>query len=314
MIKLLVFADVHHGNIMPDAISRLHTIFKAAKEQKVDAVICLGDVAWAVPENKEIADLWSALPMPHYMVLGNHDMDKSSKQDAVSFYRMPGNYYAFDIGDYRFFALDTNYFREGGVDYDYANSNYYGKQREIIPKAQLDWLKAELTGTDKRCILLSHARLFTHYDDAGCSNYQEILDFIDAHNRSVGYPQIFFCINGHNHTDSMLCQNDVHFLDLNSASNQWIDAAIPLEPNEVFGEQDHQNNPYLKYTIPYKDPLYAILTLDAQSRTVTVKGTRSEFIGPSLKERNHPEYFYDTRITPVISDYTFDYGAERKIV
>ncbi len=307
MQKLLVFADVHHGNIMPDAISRLQTIFKAAKEQNVDAVICLGDVAWTIPENKQIADLWNGLPMPHYMVLGNHDMDKSSKSDAVAFYQMPANYYTFDVGAYRFFALDTNYYREDGIDHDYSNSNYYGKVREIIPKEQLDWLKKALSQTDKRCVLLSHARLFTHYDDAGCTNYREILDCIDAHNASVGYPQIFLCINGHNHTDSLLQINDVHYLDLNSASNQWIDAATPLEPNEVFGEQDHQNNPYLKFTIPYRDPLYAILTLDEERKQVSVKGRKSEFVGPSLKERNHPEYFYDTKITPVISDHAFEY-------
>ena len=75
-----------------------------------------------------------------------------------------------------------------------------------------------------------------------------------------------------------------------------------LEPNEDYDEEVHKLHPYLKYVIPYKEPLCAIITLDGKKRRLEVKGMKTSFIGPSLEERGHSGTMGGTPVTPIISD------------
>ena len=61
-------------------------------------------------------------------------------------------------------------------------------------------------------------------------------------------------------------------------SNHWMGEAFG---SERYDEETEKKYPNLKYVLPYKDPLYAVVTLDSQG--MTVKGKSGEFTGPGAK-------------------------------
>lgn len=303
--KFLIFSDLHHGNIMPDCKWRLERIIKAAYDNKVDFIINLGDFAWPCEENKWIGEIWNNLEIPHYFIAGNHDLDCHDKETLKTFYHLENTYYSFDQDHFHFIALDTNYYRFENEDHDYANGNYYGQDREYISKKQLEWLEEDIRQTDKICILLSHAQLnySTTTGGGGCGNYKELHELLLRMNEEAGWKKVCVAINGHNHTDSYKCWDGIHHIDLNSASNQWIGEDYePLGINEVYNEETHKSHAYLKYVVPYKEPLYAIITLDEKQRKLEMKGIKTTFIGPTPKQRQHEGTMGGIPMTATISD------------
>ena len=49
-----------------------------------------------------------------------------------------------------------------------------------------------------------------------------------------------------------------------------------------YGREIDEKYPNIKYTLPYRDPVYAIVSMDEKG--ITVKGTKSEFVGPDDDE------------------------------
>lgn len=304
-IKYLVFTDLHHGNIMPDCKVRLEQIIEAAYDHKVDFIMNLGDFAWPCEENRWIVDRWNHLDIPHYIAIGNHDLDCQDKETFKKFYNLESTYYSFEDDYFHYVVLDTNYFRHEGEDYDYAYGNYYGKKREYICKEQLEWIRNDVSHTQKPCILFSHAQLHhgTDKGGGGCGNYKELHDLLLSINKEAGWQKICAAINGHNHTDSYENWDDIHHIDINSASNQWLgEEYAPLVPNQFYNTDIHSLYPYLKYVAPYKEPLYAIITLDTIEHTLAVQGKETSFIGASPKERGHEGTMGGIPITPKISN------------
>ena len=293
-VKALIFADIHYTGIMPDAIGRLKAIIEAARREQADCILCLGDTAWSKPEFRDIADIWNGIELPHYMALGNHDMDRNSKEEVTAFYGLPSNYYSFDVKGLHFAALDTNYFRRepDGEVFDYDHANYAGQITDCMPQAQLDWLAEDLRATEKPTILLSHAPLYDDGEPAACCKEREALPrLLLDHNRQRGWKQAFLSCNGHMHLDSLADWDGIHYLEINSASNQWLGGEYALlEPDETFSAAQHEAYDCLRYTAPFRDPVYALLTFDLEAQTLRVTGPQSSYIGPTPMERGHSGY------------------------
>lgn len=315
-IKVLIFSDVHHG-IMPDACQRMEAIAEVARQNGADCLICLGDSAWDPAGHRIMSDIWNSISLPHYMVLGNHDMDGSSKQEVMDYYGMPANYYSFDVSGLHFIALDTNYFRkkDGGEEaYDYDHSNYYGQITDSLPQTQLDWLAQDLEQTDNPCILLSHAPLYDNGDPSCfCKNSSEIHEILLRHNRKQGWNQAFLSCNGHTHVDNLVNWDGIHYLEINSASNQWLGEEYAV-PDPKAACPDPQDEPYyscLRTTAPFRDPVYALLTFSPEKQTVSVQALPSSFIGPHPKERGHSGYWGDVPLTAGTAARNFGWQPER---
>ena len=92
---------------MPDCQERLKKIIRIADQNEVDFIVNLVDFAWACEENNWIRDMWNNLE---------------------------STYYTFAHNQFYFIALDTNCYRYGERDYDYALGNYYPYDRECISK------------------------------------------------------------------------------------------------------------------------------------------------------------------------------------
>ena len=71
--------------------------------------------------------------------------------------------------------------------------------------------------------------------------------------------------------------------------------------NIRYSEELDKEFPWIKYTAPYKDPLYAIITV-ATDGTITIEGKETEWVGPSPMDLDYPIRGNKESVRPGISD------------
>lgn len=132
----------------------------------------------------------------------------------------------------------------------------------------------------------------------GIVNRSNMHALLTATNVEAGFQKVVACLNGHNHVDDATTVDGIHYVEINSISNQWLGDEYACER---YSEEISNEHPSLRNVVPYKDPLYAIVTLMPES--ILIEGMQSEFVGPSPKELGHSNMVSGFPITPVISDY-----------
>lgn len=275
-VTFAVVSDLHQ-DIAHDAEERLGTFLRAANDSQVDFIIELGDFCMPKEENKPFLKLWQDYAGEKYMLLGNHDMDNCSKEEVMQFIGMNNRYYSFDKGDFHFVVLDPNNIYDGEKYIPYENGNYfgYGEKVSYVDPEQVEWLKKDLQSTDKRCIIFSHQSF-----ECSSQNREEIRKIFEDENLRAGYKKVAVAFSGHDHTNYMKEINGIAYIQINSASNQWVGEKYACP--ERFSDEINQKRPALKYTLPYKDALYGIVTLTGDG--MQLKGVKSEFIAPGPEE------------------------------
>ena len=275
-VTFAVVSDLHQ-DIAHDAEERLSTFLRAANDNQVDFIIELGDFCMPKEENKPFLKRWQDYAGEKYMLLGNHDMDNCSKEEVMQFIGMNNRYYSFDKGDFHFVILDPNNIYDGEKYIPYENGNYfgYGEKVSYVDPEQVEWLKKDLQATDKRCIIFSHQSF-----ECSSQNREEIRTIFEDENLRAGYKKVAVAFSGHDHTNYMKEINGIAYIQINSASNQWVGEKYACP--ERFSDEINQKRPALKYTLPYKDALYGIVTLTGDG--MQLKGVKSEFIAPGPEE------------------------------
>lgn len=275
-VTFAVVSDLHQ-DIAHDAEERLSTFLRAANDNQVDFIIELGDFCMPKEENKPFLKRWQDYAGEKYMLLGNHDMDNCSKEEVMQFIGMNNRYYSFDKGDFHFIVLDPNNIYDGEKYIPYENGNYfgYGEKVSYVDPEQVEWLKKDLQATDKRCIIFSHQSF-----ECSSQNREEIRKIFEDENLRAGYKKVAVAFSGHDHTNYMKEINGIAYIQINSASNQWVGEKYACP--ERFSDEINQKRPALKYTLPYKDALYGVVTLTGDG--MQLKGVKSEFIAPGPEE------------------------------
>lgn len=285
-LRFLIFADLHY-DMMPDADSRLETIFQAARKNKVEFMVNMGDLAAPVSRYRPLKDKLSGSPVPIYHIIGNHDTDHSGKQAFMEFYGMEKPFYYIDKGKFRFIFLDSNYFIDkDGQTKDYHKRDYIrSKQIDRYSPEELQWLENTLQ-TEQICLLFSHAPVN--------DNYGEIINNVDIHKiittaKAKG-TDIAAVFGGHNHSDNYHIIDGIHYIQVNSASNIW--GGSQFTNTERFPAEVYKQYTSLKYIIPYRDALYATVDIYSNGK-VKIKGTKSSYIPPApdpekLKNKPYP--------------------------
>lgn len=275
-VTFAVVSDLHQ-DIAHDAEERLSTFLRAANDNQVDFIIELGDFCMPKEENKPFLKRWQDYAGEKYMLLGNHDMDNCSKEEVMQFIGMNNRYYSFDKGDFHFIVLDPNNIYDGEKYIPYENGNYfgYGEKVSYVDPEQVEWLKKDLQSTDKRCIIFSHQSF-----ECSSQNREEIRKIFEDENLRAGYKKVAVAFSGHDHTNYMKEINGIAYIQINSASNQWVGEKYACP--ERFSDEINQKRPALKYTLPYKDALYGVVTLTGDG--MQLKGVKSEFIAPGPEE------------------------------
>ena len=279
-----VCADVHK-DIMHDADARLTAFVNRMNEEKVDFTIQLGDFCRPAEQNDTFMAVWRSFKGPAYHVLGNHDMDGGfTREQTVAYFQMSGKYYTFTHGRFRFIILDGN---------DKTDPPQPGYARYIGPD-QKQWLRHQLENTDRPTIVFSHQGL---KDSGGVANAEAIRRIFENANRAAGRKKVIACFSGHNHTDYTCQINGIHYVQINSMSYFWMGRDYQ---HVRYSEAIDKQYPWIKYTAPYRDPLFALVTLETDG-TIRIEGTRSEWVGPSPWDVGYPRDNMD-RIGPRIAN------------
>lgn len=291
-IRIGMISDVHQ-DVMHDGMHRLGEFLGAMRKEKPDFIVQLGDFCKPNATNKPFIDLWNTWDGPRYHVIGNHDMDGGFKREqTVEWYGMPARFYGFNHGGVRFLVLDGN--DPGGTQ---------GGYNRFIAEDQKSWLNKELENTHTPVVVMIHQPLD---QEAGVVNRDEIRAILEK-DRGPEHAGVAAVFSGHCHQDYVKRIGGIAHVQINSASYVWLPGNAR---RNVYDEESHKKHPYLNHVAPYRDPLWAMVTLNLDAGTVSVEGQASEWVGPDPWERGAPEERYPRDSNrPAISNWN---GAIRE--
>lgn len=288
ILRFGLIADVHQ-DVMHDSPQRIKAFTKAMNKSKADFVCQLGDFCQPRERNKEFIAQWNQFKRPHYHVIGNHEMDGGyTREQVVAFFGMPDRYYSFDKKGVHVIVLDGN--DPGGESEGY---NRY------ISETQLSWIKENLRNTSLPTIIFSHQALD---DTAGIENCDDVRKILEEARTSTGQKKVVACFCGHHHDDQAKEINGIHYIRINSASYAWLGSQFQ---HESYSGDIHQKFPWISYTAPYKEPLWAFIEMDLAKGRLIVKGKATSWVGPTPWELGVDKKTKDPNVcAPRISDRT----------
>ncbi len=293
VVRFGVCADVHK-DIMHDADQRLEAFVTEMSRENTDFIIQLGDFTQPQEYNASFMKVWNSFDGSTYHVLGNHDMDNSvgekfSREYAVSFFDMPSNYYSFDVHGFHFIVLD------GNDEKDPPQQGY----AHFIGTEQLTWLKEDLSLTKGPVVIFSHQSI---EDPGGVENAAEVRKILEESRLRSGEKKVIACFSGHHHIDYATIINGIHYIQINSMSYYWMggDYLQVRYSEEIDGQY-----PWIKYTSPYSEPLFALVEIDARG-TIRISGRESTWVGPDPWAVGYPEKRKD-QIAPRISSKELEF-------
>ncbi|MGI9542413.1 MAG: metallophosphoesterase family protein [Cyclobacteriaceae bacterium] len=296
-LRFGMIADVHK-DLMPDADFRLEQFISEAQHRELDFIIQMGDFCHPIKENNRFLSLWQKYGGPKYHVLGNHDMDKGSKQQVCDFWGIEKPYYSFDKAGIHFIVLDANFLYKEGKFIDYEHSNFYvdSSYRTFISPEQIEWVRSDIDATDNPVIVFSHQSLLHYF--WGVKNRMTLQEIFEEANRKADFQKVIACFNGHDHIDFHREINKIHYIEVNSASYQWISEA---KSKERYPPEYYDKYPHLENMATYKEPLFAFVTVDLNG-TLQIEGVQSEWMPPDPSAAGTPEQVFGSVYSPGISD------------
>jgi predicted phosphodiesterase len=277
-IRIGMCTDVHLST-MHDSEYRITTFIDAMKREKPDFIIELGDFCTPEPKYAKYFDIWNSYPGEKYHVIGNHEMDGgTSREKAVAYRGMKNSYYSFDKNGFHFIVLDGN---------DKKSPDAKGYQQYIGPE-QLAWFKTDLAASKYPVIIFSHQGL-AHYGSAdqeyGVENYKVIQGLLEAHNAKNSGSKVVACFNGHTHYDYAENINGIWYITITSMSYHWLgDNYVNIQ----YGDEVDRNFKWIKYTSPFKEPLFTIVEISTKG-TIKIDGKKTEWVGKTPWEMGYPE-------------------------
>lgn len=286
IIRFGLCADVHK-DVIHDADTRLKTFIERMNLEKVDFIMQLGDFCRPYEFNQGFLDIWNQFEGSRYHVLGNHDTDGGfTREQTLEFWGAKDKYYSFDLNGCHFVVLDGNDKKEQGAASGYPR--YIGKQ-------QAEWLKSDLANTNSPTFIFSHQSI---ENAGGVENGQAIRTILEEANREANFQKVVACFSGHHHADYYTVIEGIYYVQINSMSYEWLGADYK---HARFSKEIEEAHPWVSYTAPYKDPLYAIVTIRSEG-TIEIEGIQSEWIRPSPSELGVPEPKGIDKSTPTISN------------
>lgn len=287
-IRIGICADLHQ-DVMHDGPERLTAFIEDMNVQRPDFIIQLGDFCRPYDANRVILDIWNRFAGPRYHVIGNHDTDGGFTRDqVVSFWKAAGKYYSFDRKGYHFVILDGNE-KNPSPDRPPGYARY-------ISEEQLQWLDADLEKTVLPVIVFCHQGLDN--DIGGIENGTQSRLILERANTKAGFRKVQIVFSGHHHQDYHNVINGIHYMQINSMSYQWLGEKYQ---HIRYSEAVDRLHPNIKETVPYRDPLWAMVNI-SQDGTLVLHGKKSVFVGPSPTELGMPVYEQGYPVVPMISD------------
>lgn len=267
VLRFGVIADVHQ-DVMHDGERRLGMFLDAMNEADPGFILQLGDFCVPHERNDPFMELWNTYPGAAHHVIGNHETDGGYTRDrVVEYFGMPSRYYSFDQSGVHVVVLDGN--DPGGTSGGYAR---------FVAADQAEWLRNDLASTSLPTVVFIHQPLDS---DDGVDNRAEIRSVLEESNQSDGHAEVLAVFSGHSHVDYCRQINGIYYVLINSASYQWVGSDYK---HQSYGPQVHKAAPSLDRTCPFREPLWAVVTLDLEHRVMQIEGRETEWVGPSPVE------------------------------
>lgn len=289
-MKFAICADIHK-DIMHDADARLQAFIDEVANEDLDFIIQMGDFCRPYDYNLDFLSIWNSYAGKKYHVIGNHDMDGGfSRQDVVKYWNSLGQHYSFDHKGCHFIVLDGN-------DEDPSEARPAGYAR-FIGEEQLAWLANDLDETQLPCIVFCHQGLDN--DLGGIYNGTQSRLVLEGANKKAGFQKVQIVFSGHHHQDYHNIINGIHYVQINSMSYYWLGEKYK---HIRYSEEVDKNYPWIKYTVPYKNPIWAYVEIS--DHQFNLFGKKSEFVGPSPEDLGVIQENHGYPIVPFISNKEF---------
>ena len=281
-IKLGLIADLHQ-DVMHDGPTRLKAFLDAMTVEKPDALLQLGDFAYPSKKNTVVTEAFAKAQPKTFHVLGNHEIDGGHSFDQVAMlWGMKGRYYTENINGLDLIVLDAN---EKPKVHKRGYPAYIGKK-------QLEWLENQLKILKGPILVVSHQPLA----GPGCiDNAGEVQAMLNA-----AAEKVLLAVNGHTHIDHVARVGKLSYLHVNSASYKWVGGS---HRNKSYPPEIHTKFRWIEYTCPYRDSLFATLTVDPAKGLIQLKGRESQWVGKSPSQLATPTKYgltNDKEICPKI--------------
>lgn len=296
-VRFGVIADLHQ-DIMHDGEDRLQAFIDDMQTRQPDFIMQLGDFCIPKKDNLKLMDIWAQWKGPNYHVIGNHDTDGGYKrEDTVQFWNSPGKYYSYDQNGFHFVVLDGN-------EHNPSPSRPNGYAR-FISNEQLDWLSRDLDQTDFHTVICCHQGLDNNA--GGIENGAMVRFALEKANERAGFHKVVLVLTGHHHKDYHNHINDIHYVQINSASYNWVGGDFQHIRYSAAIDKTHPN---IKKTVPYRDPLWAYIEIDSRGK-IGITGRSTSFVGPSPADLGMDMSRYKHPIVPQISDRSIELRTKR---
>lgn len=302
-VKFSVFADYHY---YPEVFRTcgfegLDLISERAQKNNADFIIHVGDLCHTPDKFPDLISRYKNYPLPTYHCVGNHEFEHSSLEDVLKAYNLENSYYYFDVKGFRFIVLDLNNLLVNEENIHYENGNWQRSKYDYIAsidQKQFSWLEETIMSADGPCILFSHHSLERAKGGISPEDNNKIRDLLKRVNKDK--KRVFMAINGHYHRDYLRIRDNIAFLDLNSASNEWIEP----KHSGFFPQEIYDNYLCAEYNVMWNDPIHAIITI-REDGYIKIEGMESEFFcGVSHRTMGRDPYDKDGReCTPVVSSH-----------
>lgn len=218
ILQIGLLTDLHYAD-KPSRGTRIYRETAAKLEEAVQLfnqntphfVVCLGDlidkadsVETEIEWLRRIESIFAKTKSPRHYVLGNHCVSTLTKEEfRAHTAASKTSYYSFDSGPLHFVVLDACFTADGSP---YGRDNFDWKDANL-PKAQLDWLRADLAANAKTTIVFTHQRL----DEAGPHSVRNAAAVREILENSSRVSAVF---QGHSHRNDHQLIAGIHYCTL----------------------------------------------------------------------------------------------------
>jgi alkaline phosphatase len=240
-LRIGLATDLHYADKPPsgtrhhrESLTKFSEAAKRFQQEKPDHIIVLGDLIDTAASLdaekaylKQVAKEFVPLPGKHHFVLGNHCVENLTKPEFLGIVGQEKSYYSFDAAGYHFVILDACFNKDGA---SYGRKNFKWGDANV-PRAEMEWLRADLLQTEHKTIACIHQCLDL-IPPFGVQNGNDVRSVLEHSGKVIGVLQ------GHFHWGNYGDSHGIHYCTIQAivegsgpANNSY--AMLDILPGDV---------------------------------------------------------------------------------